>query len=114
MNVTVRRVTRLDIELGPGDKRYYVTNQFNPAFHMYPDQVLAELDADNPDPDPRKAVLRAEVTGQRLRLMASGEVKMIPPQRGMRADRPTTWEFRYPHHMPRELLDLIYDAWRLR
>jgi hypothetical protein len=112
MDVTIRRIEELTIVLGPGDKRYYVTSPFSPSFHMYPDKVIARLDRGIPGV--RASVIGAEATGQRLRLMASGEVKKVGPGRGMRADQPTTWEFRSHDSISRGLLDLVCDGWILR
>lgn len=112
MKVSTRRIDRLTIDLEPGDSRYYVPNPFSQSFYIEPTQVIAEYDRD--EADPLKRILRAEVTGQRYRHMASGEIKKVGPGRGGWVEKPTTWELPSRASMPDGLLRLLHDAYLLR
>lgn len=109
MKVTTRRIARLTIDVEPGDGHYYVSNPFHPSFYVEPVKVVAEYDADQSLFD--TAILRATVTGQRFRHMASGEIKKVGPGRKPYVEEPTTWVFPASSSMPEDLLKLLRDAW---
>jgi hypothetical protein len=112
MRVTTRRIDRLTIELEPGDGHYYVPNPYSKSFYVEPVSVVAEYDSDASLFD--AAILRAKVTGQGYRHMASGEIKKVGPGRGPRPELPTTMEFPSRNSMSEGLLKLLYDAWLRR
>jgi hypothetical protein len=112
MRVTTLRINRLTIRLEPGDGHYYVPNPYSRSFYVEPAEVVAEYDSDQSLFD--ASIMRAEVTGQRYRHMASGEIRKVGPGRGPRTEEPTTLEFPSRNSMPEGLLKLLYDAWLRR
>lgn len=109
MKTRTERIDRITAELEASDGHFQIPNNFQPQFYMEPTTITVELDSR--EPDFAKAIRRATITGQRYRVMASGNIKKVGGRRGGLETTPTDWTWPAgAQSMPRQLIELIREV----